>query len=25
VRALGPVKKTKSGRPIRPKDGEFSD
>ena len=25
VRALGPAKKTKSGRPIRPKDGEFSD
>jgi membrane AbrB-like protein len=25
VRALGPAKKTRSGRPIRPKDGEFSD
>lgn len=25
VRALAPAKKTKSGRPVRPKDGEFSD
>jgi hypothetical protein len=25
VRALAPAKKSKSGRPIRPKDGEFSD
>ena len=25
VRVLAPGKKTKSGRPIRPKDGEFSD
>jgi membrane AbrB-like protein len=25
VRALAPARKTKSGRPVRPKDGEFSD
>jgi membrane AbrB-like protein len=25
VRALAPAKKTKRGRPVRPKDGEFSD
>ena len=25
VRALAPAKRTKSGRPVRPKDGEFSD
>ena len=25
VRALAPAKKTKSGRPLRPKDGEFGD
>jgi uncharacterized membrane protein AbrB (regulator of aidB expression) len=25
VRVLAPGKKTKSGRPVRPKDGEFSD
>jgi len=24
VRALAPAKKTKSGRPVRPKDGEFA-
>jgi hypothetical protein len=25
VRVLAPARKTKSGRPVRPKDGEFSD
>ena len=25
VRALAPAKRTRSGRPVRPKDGEFSD